>query len=126
MTTDLTRLDLPDGAWVTFRTRFGWGPSIRVQAAVVDDGFEAYMRALVRETVTGWHLPIEGGGWDDFSPTSEQPTVSDAAMDRIDSRVGDPVVDRCRVIWDTWKKGQPDPKGISAPSTGTPQEPPSA
>lgn len=124
MTTDLSRLDLPDGAWATFRTRYGWGPSIRVQATLVDgEGTEAYFRALVRETVTGWHLPTSADGWDDFALTDRTPAVTDEAMDRIDSKVGDLILARCSSIWQAWKKGQPDPKDTSGPSTGTPPAP---
>ena len=123
MTIDLSRLDLPDGAWVTFRTSYGWGPSIRIQATLIDgEGSEAYMRALVRETVTAWHLPTDGGGWHDFTPTNDARFVSDAAMDLIDSRVGDQVLHRCRSVWLDWRKGQPDPKDTSASSTDTPPD----
>jgi hypothetical protein len=127
MTTDLSRLDLPDGAWATFRTRYGWGPSVRIQAVLIDgDGSEAFMRAMVRETVTAWHLPTESGGWHDFAATADNPFVSDDAMDLIDATVGDAVLGRCNAIWRAWRKGRPDPKDTNEPSTATPPAPPSA
>ena len=121
--TDLTRLDLPDEAWATFRTTYGWGPSIRVQATLLDgDGSEAFMRALVRETVTGWHVQKDGGGWLDWSPTIEQPHLSDAAMDSVDSHVGNEVLTRCKSIWMLWRKGRPDPKDTTDSSDASPPE----
>jgi hypothetical protein len=116
------RIDLPDGAWATFRSSYGWGPSIRIQATLIDgDGSEAFMRALVRETVTGCHLPTDAGGWLDWSATPDKPTLSDADMDNIAGHVGDAVLARCSAAWNAWRKGRPDPKGTSAPSTDTPQ-----
>lgn len=124
--TDLTRLELPDGAWATFRTRYGWGPSIRIQSTLLDgDGSEAFLRALVRETVTGWHLPTDTGGWQDFAATAENPALTDVQMDTVDAMAGDAVLARCNAIWSAWRKGRPDPKGSAASSTGTPEASPS-
>lgn len=118
---DLARLTLPDGAWVTFRTSYGWGPSIRIDSTLIDgDGSEAFMRALVRETVTGWHVPSEAGTWLDWVATDEQPRLDDSAMDAVDGHLGDPILARCTAIWRTWKKGRPDPKGTSPSSTEQP------
>ena len=120
--TDLTRLEGADGAWATFRTTYGWGPDIRIQATMIDgDGSEAFMRALVRETLTGWHAPTDAGGWLDWTPTTDTPHVTDAQMDTVHSYFGDLVLARCNLIWRAWRKGRPDPKGTSAPSPATPQ-----
>lgn len=120
---DLTRLDLPDGGWATFRTTFGWGPDIRIQATLIDgDGSEAFMRALVRETLTGWHVPTDGGGWQDWTPTPEQPRVDDSAMDTVHSYTGEQVLARCNLIWKNWRAGRPDPKGTAPASAATPPE----
>lgn len=122
---DPNRIDLPDGAWATFRTTYGWGPHIRIQATLIDgDGSEAFMRALVRETVVGCHLPTDAGGWLDWSVTAEKPTLTDADMDNIAGHVGDAVLARCKSGWQAWAKGRPDPKGTSAPSTATPPDSP--
>lgn len=119
--TDLSRLDMADGAWASFRTTYGWGPSVRIQATLIDDdGSEAFMRALVRETLTGWHVPTDGGGWHDWTPTADAPRLSDEAMDIVDSHTGNAVLQRCRAIWGAWLKGRPDPKGTAAPSPDTP------
>ena len=118
---DLTRLDMPDGAWATFRTTYGWGPDIRIPATLIDgDGSEAFMRALVRETVTGWHVPADGGGWLDWTPTAEQPRLDDSAMDSVNSYVGEQVLSRCNAVWKAWRAGRPDPKGTRRPSADTP------
>lgn len=123
--TDLARLDRPDGSWATFRTHYGWGPSIRIQATLIDgEGSEAYMRALVRETMTACHLPSDDGGWVDWSATPDTPVFSDAQMDAVEAYAGDDVLGRCRAVWLAWKKGRPDPKGISAPSTDSPPDRP--
>lgn len=120
---DLTRLDGPDGAWATFRQTYGWGPDIRIQATLIDgDGSEAFMRALVRETVLGIHAPKDGGGWVDWSRSDEQPFFTDGQMDVIDSRFGDQVLLRCRSIWGRWRKGRPDPKDTTEPSPDTPPD----
>ena len=122
---DPSRLDLPDGSWATFRTSYGWGPSMRIQATLIDgDGSEAFMRALVRETVTGCHLPTDAGGWLDWTPTPDAPSLSNAQMDTIAGHVGDDILGRCRSVWIAWRKGRPDPKGISEPSTDTPPDRP--
>ena len=119
------RLDLADGAWVTVRTTYGWGPSIRIQATLVDgDGSEAFLRALVRETVTGCHLPTDAGGWLDWSVNPDKRTLTDADMDAIAGHVGDDVLGHCQAAWRAWVKGRPDPKGISASSTDTPPDSP--
>jgi hypothetical protein len=119
---DLSRLDMADGAWATFRTRYGWGPDIRIQATLLDgDGSEAFMRALVRETLTGWHVPSESGSWLDWGRTDDQPSVPEGQMDDVDSHVGEQVLNRCSAIWKAWRKGRPDPKGTSEPSTASPQ-----
>ena len=113
--TDLSRLDMPDGAWATFRTRYGWGPDIRIQSTLLDgDGSEAFMRALVRETVTGWHVPTDSGGWQDWTPSDDARQLPDAQMDACDSLIGDEVLKRCRTIWLTHRKARPDPKDTSA------------
>lgn len=123
--TDPTRLDLPDGAWATFRTSYGWGPSARIQATLLDGaGSEAFMRALVRETVTGCHLPTDAGGWLDWTPTPDIPTLTDEHMDAIAGHVGESVMSRCMANWNAWRKVRPDPKGISASSTDTPPDSP--
>lgn len=122
---DLSRLDRPDGSWASFRTHYGWGPSIRIQATLIDgDGSEAFMRTLVRETLTGCHLPSDAGGWVDWSASPDTPTLTDAQMDAIDSYAGEAVLARCNAIWSAWRKGRPDPKGTSAPSTDTPPDSP--
>lgn len=119
--TDLTRLDMPDGAWATFRTRYGWGPDIRIQATLIDnDGSEAFMRALVRETLTGWHVPTDVGGWVDWTRSEEQPTVPEGQLDIVDSHVGEKVLARCNAIWGAWRKGRPDPKDTTGPSDASP------
>ena len=121
--TDLTRLDMPDGAWATFRTTYGWGPDVRIQATLIDgDGSEAFMRALVRETVTGWHVQRDGGGWLDWSPTDMEPRLGDGQMDLVSSYVGEQVLARCNAIWRAWRKGRPDPKDTAASSDSTPPE----
>ena len=79
------------------------------------------MRALVRETLTGWHAPTDAGGWLDWTPTTDTPHVTDAQMDTVHSYFGDLVLARCNLIWRAWRKGRPDPKGTSAPSPATPQ-----
>jgi hypothetical protein len=119
------RLDLPDGAWATFRATYGWGPSIRIQATLIDgDGSEAFMRALVRETITGCHLPTDVGGWLDWTPTTDKPFLTDTDMDNIAGHVGNDLLGRCRSGWQAWVKGRPDPKGTSASSTDTPPDSP--
>ena len=121
--TDLARLDAADGAWATFRTTYGWGPDIRIQATMIDgDGSEAFMRALVRETVTGWHAPTDSGGWVDWTPTDDARQLPDAQMDTVHSYFGETVLARCNAIWRAWRKGRPDPKGTAAPSPATPPE----
>lgn len=123
--TDLARLDRPDGSWATFRTHYGWGPAIRIQATLIDgDGSEAFMRALVRETVIGCHLPTDAGGWLDWSVNPEAPALTDEQMDLVEGFAGDEVLKRSRAIWNAWLKGRPDPKGTSAPSTDTPPDSP--
>jgi hypothetical protein len=118
---DLTRLDARDGAWVTFRTTFGWGAKTRIEATLLDgDGSEAFMRALVRETVTGWHVPTDAGGWVDWTPTDEAPKVPDDHMEQVDAYVGDQVLQRCSAIWNQWRKGRPDPKDTEPSSDATP------
>lgn len=120
MTTDLSRLERPDGSWATFRTHYGFGPATRIQATLLDgDGSESFMRSLVRETLTGCHLLADGGGWVDWSASPETPVLADAQMDTIDGYVGEAVLARCNAIWRAWFKGRPDPKGTSAPSTAT-------
>ena len=111
MTTDLSRLDMADGAWATFRTSYGWGPSIRIQAVLIDgEGSERFMRALVRETLTGWHVPTESGGWLDWTPTDDARTLPDAQTESVTARTGDRVLQQCLRIWRAWLKARPDPK----------------
>lgn len=121
--TDLSRLDMPDGAWATFRTRYGWGPDIRIQATLLDnDGSEAFMRALVRETLTGWHVPADTGAWVDWSRSEDEPFVPERQLDIVDSHVGQQVLGRCNAIWRAWRKGRPDPKGTPEPSDALPPD----
>ena len=118
---DLSRLDMDMGAWATFRLRYGWGAHVRIQATLMDGGgWETLMRALVRETVTGWHVPTETGGWQDWTPSPDAPVLPDAQMDACDSHAGDLVLNRCDDIWNEWKKGRPDPKGTGSSSPSSP------
>lgn len=121
--TDLSRLDMPDGAWATFRTRYGWTPSIRIQAAIIDGASsERFFTELVRQTLTAWHVPTEAGGWLDWAASDTEAIVPDSQLATIDSRWGDLVLDRCSAIWAAWQKGRPDPKGTAAPSpSGQPE-----
>lgn len=118
---DLSRLEMPDGAWATFRTRYGWAPSLRIQARIMDGaGSEAFLTTLVRETLTGWHVPTDDSGWVDWTASDNERTVPTSQLDVVDSRWGDLVLERCSAIWSAWLKDRPDPKGTAASSPATP------
>lgn len=103
------RIDLPDGAWATFRTTYGWGPHIR--GSFIDgDGSEAFVGALGARPSSGAAFPTDAGGWLDWSVTAEKPTLTDADMDNIAGHVGDAVLGRCRSNWNAWVKGRPTQK----------------
>lgn len=116
--TDLSRLDMPDGAWATFRTRYGWLPALRIQSPVMESkGPEGFFTALVQETVIAWHVPSESGGWLDWATSDADRSLPDSALEAVDSRWGDLILGRCTVIWDEWLKSRPDPKGTAGPSS---------